>query len=151
LTFTVHHNALRVVLDRRAFDRILAARGAIAALRGIEPGAGPIDWLPFVSDAVLREWRDWLVAQLDAPDQVATMTVFAERMGVPVERMSAQVARIEAGTYDAVPGLDAALDRYAVCGQRDALESLVRYWRMKMEPGVVQGLRADHLGLRVEC
>ncbi len=130
LTFTVHHNALRVVLDCRAFDRILATPEAVDALRGTEPGAGPSDWLPFVADAVLREWRDWLMAQIDAPDQVATMTVFAERMGVPVERMAAQVAQIEAGTYEAVPGLEAALERYAVCAQRDALEGLMRYWGM---------------------
>lgn len=151
LTFTVHHNALRVVLDRRAFDRILAAPEAIEALRGTEPGPGSIDWLPFVSDAVLREWRDWLVDQLDAPDQVATMTVFAERMGVPVERMAEPLARIEAGTYDAVPGLDAALERYAVCAQQDALERLARYWRMETEPSIKQGLRAENLGLSVAC
>jgi len=129
LTFTVHHNALRVCLDRRALDWILADSEAVRALRNVKPSG----WLPFVPDAVLREWRDWLMAQIDAPDQVATLEVFAERMGVAVSRLAAQVARIEAGTYDAVPGLEAALARYAVRAQQDALESLVRYWRIKPE------------------
>ena len=55
LTFAVHHNALRVVLDRRAFDRILGTPEAVEALRGTEPAAEPEGWLPFVADAVLRE------------------------------------------------------------------------------------------------
>jgi hypothetical protein len=52
--------------------------------------------------------------------------------------MAEQVARIEAGTYDAVPGLEAALDGYAVRAQQDALEGLLRYWgteRVPVGPG----------------
>jgi hypothetical protein len=130
VTFTVHHNALRVHLDRRALTRMLAMPDAIEALRRAEPAG----WLPFVPDDDLREWRDWLVAQLDTPDQVATLTVFAERMGVPVDRMAEQVARIEAGTYDAVPGLEAALDVYAVRAQQDARAALLGYWETERVP-----------------
>jgi hypothetical protein len=48
--------------------------------------ATPHHWLPFVPDAVLREWRDLLVAQLRPNAPVQTVEIYAGRLRMtPVE------------------------------------------------------------------
>ncbi len=77
------HNVLRVWMDRRDQQQL---NGSVAmALREAEPR----DWLPFVSDEHLREWRDWLVEQLSPGQSMQTAKVFAQRMGISAAEMEA--------------------------------------------------------------
>lgn len=120
----VHHNALRVWLDRQAYWELRANPQTnlwanpqtslrtwpdlVAHLEAVAPS----NWLPFAPDGALADWRDWLVAQLVDPAAVQTADVFAERLDVPVAVLNDLVAEMEAGHYDAVPGLAGALARY---------------------------------------
>ncbi len=45
----------------------------------------PQDWLPFVDDRHLCQWRDLLVGQLCSGCESQTVAVFATRQGLPVE------------------------------------------------------------------
>ena len=71
------HNVLRAYLDRQILPGL--TNGTCSSMRR----AAPVDWLPFVGDEHLRQWRDLLVSQLhpEAPSQ--TVEVFAARQGIP--------------------------------------------------------------------
>jgi len=71
------HNVLRTWLDQRDQRRLNGKLGA--TLAQVEPH----DWLPFVSDAHLRAWRDEIVAELQPGAMIRTVEVFAERLSVP--------------------------------------------------------------------
>ncbi len=70
------HNVLRAYQDRQITPSL--TNGTCASLAR----AAPADWLPFVRDEHLRQWRDLLVSQLhpEAPSQ--TVEVFAARQGL---------------------------------------------------------------------
>lgn len=107
-SYFVHHNALRVWLDQKAQAHLQDWAGLTACLRA----PAPCDWLPFAPDWALVRWRDWLVAQLEDPSTVQTADVFAERLRVPVAALASLVSEMEAGRYDVVAGLAAALEAY---------------------------------------
>jgi len=69
------HNVMRVYLDRQ--DLPLLGNGVAQELLQAAPQA----WLPFVPDAHLCTWRDFLAAQLRPGANIQTVAVFAERMG----------------------------------------------------------------------
>ncbi len=73
------HNVLRAYLDR----------GIIPSLtNGVYSGLGeaqPRNWLPFVKDKALSQWRDYLVSQLQPDASIQTIEVFAARQGVQPE------------------------------------------------------------------
>ena len=134
LTRSVHHNALRVTLDRQAEAELRAWPEIIPLLKA----AHPRRWLPFVTDDALRRWRDWLVEQLEDPAKVQTVQVFAERMGVSVEEFETIIQQVELGTYrPAIHGLHAALRRYEEHAEADSVASLLWYWRMQESEGLV--------------
>ncbi len=128
LTRVVHHNAVRVLLDRRAEQALLTLPTLTAALRA----AKPVGWLPFVADAALARWRDWLVEQLEQPGQKATAQVFAERMGVPIELLEAQVREVTAAANSDDPWMRqlwAAIARYEARGYEETYAAVKTYFK----------------------
>ena len=122
----VHHNALRVLLDRVAYASLHRRTSVSACLRSVVPG----QWLPFAEDQALLGWRDWLAGQLADPTTVQTAAVFAERMHVPVQAVEAVVQEMASGTYREVPGWAAAVERYEACALEESIEMVLRYWGM---------------------
>ncbi len=121
----IHHNALRLVLDRRAFARMSAADVA-TKLRRTQPD----QWVPFIVDEVLREWRDWVAHHLTTPQNVeGAAVVFAERMGISIDHLLHVAAAIETDVAEArVPGLIKALERFKASAYADSLQILCAYW-----------------------
>ncbi len=121
----IHHNALRLVLDRRAFATLSAPEVATTLRR-----ARPDQWVPFIADEVLTQWRDWIAHHLTTPQNVeGAAVVFAERMGISVDHLLNVARAIEMDTDGAhVPGLAEALDRFKINARVDSIEALRRYW-----------------------
>lgn len=119
-SFFVHHNALRVWLDRQAHARLLAWPDLTSCLGDVDPN----DWLPFAPDWALCRWRDWLVVQLLDPAAVQTAEVFAERLQVPVAELEALVAEMEVGSYGVVPHLFEALWDYEATALAESVHLL---------------------------
>ncbi|MBN1876987.1 MAG: hypothetical protein JXA33_22385 [Anaerolineae bacterium] len=127
-TRSVHHNALRVLLDRDAERELRKGTTLTALLREVAPD----HWLPFVEEGALQYWRDWVVTQLADPQAVQTVQVFAERMGVTVAHLEAVAQAISAGTYDPpVPGLEEAIIQFESQALAESLSYLLWYWRFK--------------------
>lgn len=133
----IHHNALRVHLDRESYAA-LDRDGVAAALESVTP----VQWLPFVPDAALKEWRDWLAIQLRDPSSVETAAVFAERMAVPVTALENIVDAMAGGRYVDVPRLDEALAHYEAAGQASSVGALLHYWGSGPRLTLVSGGRA---------
>ncbi len=120
----LHHNALRVRLDRAALFRLLDW----PALPDLLALTEPHHWLPFVEDDMLRRWRDWLVQQLRDPASVQTLPVFAARMGVLVEELAAAVALQDTGQDAHIElRVKPALERYSSRAFEDAMRIVQAY------------------------
>jgi hypothetical protein len=131
-SWAVHHNALRLVLDRQSEGALRQTPYVLEALRE----ANPDHWLPFAPNAALRIWRDWLVEQLTEPETVQTAAVFARRMRVTTELLEAVADAIERGAPDAhVPGLTEALTRFERLSYQHSLTLLREYWGAAHPPG----------------
>jgi len=126
-SFSVHHNALRVWLDRTAY----AGLRDNTEIPGLLRETASDHWLPFAPDWALAQWRDWLAEQLEDPSLIQTVAVFAERLHVPVPRLEAIVAEMTAGTYATVPGIEAALASYRAAALAESLHMVLRYWRIE--------------------
>ncbi|HOT92205.1 MAG TPA: hypothetical protein PLJ78_09425 [Anaerolineae bacterium] len=125
LTCNVHHNALRVLVDRQAEAILRTWPDVVPLLRSVQPD----HWLPFVDNTALCRWRDWLVTQLVDPAAVQTTQVFAERMGISPEHLEAVIRAVEQDTYmPPVPGLAAALSTFEAHARAESLEILKKYW-----------------------
>jgi hypothetical protein len=124
MAYFLHHNALRLYLDRDAYERLRDAPGLVAALRGVAPDG----WLPFATSSALVDWRDWLVEQLMDPAKIQTAAVFAARMKVPTKALEEVVTEIAGGTYRAVSDLGALLARYEAAALAESTHTLLRYW-----------------------
>jgi len=123
---SLHHNALRVLLDRQAEAELQPW----PELRHAFPAAQPQSWLPFATDSALCEWRDWVAGQLENPATVQTTQVFAERMGVTVEALESVIAAIVTDEYrPTVPGLLAAVQQFEAHALIDSVQVLRWYWR----------------------
>lgn len=72
----VIHNVLRTYLDHLALSDLPASIGACLA------EVTPRQWLPFVQDAYLEKWRDFIAQQLYPGATAQTVEVFAERHGI---------------------------------------------------------------------
>ncbi len=133
LSRSVHHNALRVMLDRQA----IATLKNHPDLAEIFAGAHPQHWLPFVPDTALAEWRDWIADQLRDLERVETARVFAERMGVSVQHLERTVEAIALGSYQPpVTGLHAAVERFETRAQADSINALLWYWNLRDDIGL---------------
>jgi hypothetical protein len=73
------HNVLRSYLDLEILPGV--SNGMSAELKNTTSRG----WLPFVQDAHLNAWRDFLTGQLEPGAPVKTVEVFAARQGVPPE------------------------------------------------------------------
>jgi hypothetical protein len=73
------HNVLRTYLDYQVLDKL--AQNASFCLEAILPE----NWLPFVDDKYLVEWRDEVFEQLLPGASSHTVDVFAERQGIAPE------------------------------------------------------------------
>lgn len=71
------HNVLRAYLDRKILPE-LASGACISSVL-------PDGWLPFVQDAHLISWRDFLTSQLHPGARIQTVEVFAARQGISPE------------------------------------------------------------------
>lgn len=69
------HNVLRANMDLEAIDGLPADTGDMLTNTHVN------DWLPFVSEAHLNEWQQYLVHQLQPGSSVETVDVFAARHG----------------------------------------------------------------------
>jgi hypothetical protein len=106
--------------QRRLAHFILLAYLDAKALAALPPTAGetlaaatPSAWLPFVSDADLRRWRDMLVDQLLPGAEPQTTAVYAARLGIPPDRLVHNLqdaAWMEANLFAKVPLADIEAD-----------------------------------------
>ncbi len=127
----IHHNALRVRLDRMALGQLRAWENLVNLLARTTPR----HWLPFVEDAMLVRWRDWLVQQLRAPDAVATARVFAERMGVPLTTLEAAIAaQDERRDTHITRCVEPALAHYDQRAFADGMHAVIRYLAPNTQP-----------------
>jgi hypothetical protein len=127
LTRNVHHNALRVLVDRQAEAALRLWPDVVPLLRSVQPG----HWLPFVQPEALCRWRDWVTDQLVDPEAVQTAQVFAERMGISPEHFETVINAVEQDTYSPpVPGLLDALSTFEICALAESIEALKDYWRL---------------------
>ena len=70
------HNVLRSYLDMQVMSELPARTpGRLKQVR-------PKNWLPFVEDRHLLEWRDYLAQQLEPGAAAQTVEVFAARQGI---------------------------------------------------------------------
>jgi hypothetical protein len=122
--YFLHHNALRVLLDREAYTAVQSVDGLLSVLSAVTP----CHWLPFASDAALIAWRDWLVEQLADSATLQTATVFAQRMQVPVEQVEALVVQMRSGAYMQVPDWAAAIRHYETLALEESVATVLRYW-----------------------
>lgn len=70
------HNVLRAYLDEKVI--LALPLDVVVILRPTRPH----QWLPFVEDAFLIKWRDYLCDQLQQGDRSETVEVFASRHGI---------------------------------------------------------------------
>ncbi len=80
------HNVLRAYLDRQVLSSL--APDLPACLSVVTPG----NWLPFVEDLHLIQWRDFISLQLLPGAGTQTVEVFASRMGSDVLEFQALVS-----------------------------------------------------------
>ena len=68
------------LISIRAFLTVLPAQTGVDLAKAM-----PMSWLPFTSDYLLRQWRDFLAYQLHPGSSTKTIEVFAARQGIPPE------------------------------------------------------------------
>ena len=73
------HNVLRAYQDRSILAQLQGDAGVCLE------AAVPDQWLPFVEDRYLFQWRDYLHPQLRPKAVVQTVEVFSARQGIPAE------------------------------------------------------------------
>lgn len=115
-------NALLVQMDMR--DYRLLERWQRPALLGAEPSA----WLPFMADADLRGWRDFVGQQLPDAGASLTLAVISERVGLTPEALGAFVESADdmAPLWANVPP-EVVADTEAAM-ETQAREDLLTYW-----------------------
>lgn len=125
LTRNIHHNALRVLMDRQAEATLRQWPDLVPLLRKLQLG----HWLPFVETEALCRWRDWVADQLADPGAVETAYVFAGRMGISPEHFETIISAVERDTYHPpVPGLRDALFTFEAAALAESIEALKAYW-----------------------
>jgi hypothetical protein len=135
LARVMHHNALRVLLDRQAVMKLCMYPELQSLLRNVIPG----QWLPFVTDDALHQWRDWLISQLAHPDKVETAQVFAARMNITLDELQQVIHAIEQQTYQpTVQGLTAAIQDYEQCARLASVNALLEYWQLDAEEAMFE-------------
>lgn len=83
------HNILLIYLDRIALNSLTTHAGTTLAQ------AQPQNWLPFVTDESLAQWRDVVAGQLHPGADIATISVYADRMRLSSKELQAIVSNPE--------------------------------------------------------
>jgi hypothetical protein len=94
------HNVLRAYLDRQVLAGLPDNSGL--CLEGVDPQG----WLPFVDDAPLRQWRDFISRQLHPGAAAQTVEVFAARGGISPQAFHSLLdseERMEAEVFARLP------------------------------------------------
>jgi hypothetical protein len=94
------HNALRTYLDEQILPDL--QQGVGVCLQSVRPH----DWLPFVQQHHLEQWRDYLAEQLMPGAQSQTIQVFASRLDMTSEEFIELVhseERMEQEVFSFVP------------------------------------------------
>jgi hypothetical protein len=105
------HNVLRAYLDRQVLASLPDGLGT--CLEAISPQ----DWLPFVEDRHLRQWRDFLSGQLHPGAIIQTVEVFAQRAGISsadFHRLLNSPERMQAEVFNRMPLADLSAYRQEV-------------------------------------
>ena len=76
-----YHNVLRSYLDYQILPELTRYSPPEYAMEEVQPR----NWLPFVQDAHMEAWRDYLCEQLKPGAAMKTVEVFASRQGIPAE------------------------------------------------------------------
>ncbi len=71
------HNVLRIYLDQEILPELV--NGNTPPIRQVSPS----NWLPFVQDRHLEQWRDLLADQLHPGATVRSVEIFSSRQGIP--------------------------------------------------------------------
>jgi hypothetical protein len=129
LTYIIYHNALRVIHDRCAHTELRKRGETLNQLAETQPA----NWLPFASDSVLSQWRDWLVEQLQDGGKSHTVRVFSERMGITTAQFREVIDKLEKSEFDEIPGLASALDSTYDQSLAGSLKLLAQYWQLNHE------------------
>ena len=79
------HFILLTYLDKIALNAL--PETAVSTLATAQPN----EWLPFVDDAILVEWRDMLVAQLQPGASIKTVEIYAGRLGMSPAQFAANL------------------------------------------------------------
>jgi len=91
--------------------------------------AQPDGWLPFMSDAILRGWRDFIAEQIAPGGESLTLQVLGGRVNIPPHELRAILdhpGRMDADLWAHItPGLLAGIE---VDMYRHAREQLLVYW-----------------------
>ena len=115
---------LLIFMDER--DRAQLDEALSAALSAVEPEG----WLPFLSDTVMRQWRDIIAPQI-APGGISeTLDIYGARLGKSPDDLRAILdspERMQAELWanvppDLVAGIEADMNRYA----RDQMVAYLR-------------------------
>lgn len=85
-----YHNVLRAYVDQQIIPSL--NHEVVNQIKQAQPQ----DWLPFVNDADLNRWRDYLAGQLQPGGKIDTVEVFAERQGMSPEDYYALIGSKEA-------------------------------------------------------
>jgi hypothetical protein len=95
-----YHNVLRAYLDLRILPELSA--GLDLCLSQVEPD----DWLPFVGDEYLRQWRDLIFRQLKPGASTQTVEVFSSRQGISAPEYYAlleSAERMQTEVFEHIP------------------------------------------------
>ncbi|MGB9673320.1 MAG: zinc dependent phospholipase C family protein [Anaerolineales bacterium] len=114
----IWHNVLRAQLDQEVVSTLNPQIGANLAK------AQPHQWLPFVQDAHLIQWRDQIVRQLLPGEKIETIEIFASRQHISAEefkRYLSSPVEIEKTVYSRLPKIRLSLFR------RELVENLLAF------------------------
>jgi hypothetical protein len=92
-------------MDERDLPRLEAWQHALLC------AAEPYDWLPFMSDAILAGWRDFIGQQISPGGESRTLSLFGARIGKTAEELRAILdspEQMEHGLWANVPPGDLA-------------------------------------------
>jgi hypothetical protein len=95
-----YHNVLRAYLDQHILPQL--ASGMDACLSQAQPE----NWLPFVQDRHLVQWRDLLYPQLQPGAAIQTVEVFSTRQGISAPEYYALLAseeRMQREIFEHIP------------------------------------------------
>ena len=132
------HNVLRAYIDRDVVQTL-----SLEFINSLLP-TQPFEWLPFVQDIHLNEWRDYLVYQLQPGNKVKTVEVFAARHGIDSEEFNTLIqseARMEEYVFNRIPRQH--LDAYRRQLVDQNVKLLQDYFNRTLTPGSRPGNRSS--------